>query len=279
MVSPKNLQKIAFLTAIPTILIMSIAPSQAFQLNFDPTPNVTSGTNLTAGATYKYPGVATSNGITIDAVLKIDALVNSATLSNPNNSIDRTDQGFTQNVQPSLNGPTAATTSGLEPRAAFSVSFLNQTSGNPIGLNGLTAIAQDVDGDGQITREGVRFYGANTVTTGTSLTRTTGTDLTRGAFVQGLATTTTNQMDIGSGAAYQATASYANNTSSIKFDYLYARSGTGGSLPRLNSLDLQATEAVPFEFSPTLGLVLSGMGIGLYQWRKYSKAKQSNNFG
>ena len=97
---------LSLLAVPPVVLLVIIAPSQAFTLDFSSNPTLTNGSDLQVGAEYTYSGVATDNGITIDAVLTIDGLQNSASLTN----IDVNDgPGFTENIQPQLDGPDQAT--------------------------------------------------------------------------------------------------------------------------------------------------------------------------
>ena len=51
-----------------------------------------------------------------------------------------------------------------------------------------------------------------------------------------------------------------------KTDYAFFAASTDSV-----TFDTGISSEVPFEFSPTLGLILSGFGIGLYQWRTKSK--------
>lgn len=251
-----------FLIASPVALLVNISPSKAFVVDFSSNPTLTSGTALTAGAEYTYSGVATDNGITIDAILTIDGLQNSASLVN----VDVNDQGFSENLQPQLSGPDQATTLGNEPRAEFTLTFLNQADSNPVLLDGLTVQAFDVDGDGNVIQEGVRFYDAETATGGSAISMTTGSN-SRGSYDQGLSSSVNTNPGIGNEPSNLVSSTYADGSNSFQFDYLYSSSGTGGALPRFNSLYLEAASAtaVPFKFSPTLGLVVSIIGISGYQ--------------
>lgn len=192
---------------------------------------------------------------------------------------DETVFGFDNNIQPRLTregGVPGALSAAVAPTVEFSVNFTNAANGNDLLLEGFVAQANDVDGDNNVIQEGVRFYGADTIDVGSAVTSSSGTNA-RGAFLQGESSSTNANNGIGAEASNLAIANYNSGVTTFDFDYFFTTTGSVSSsstaLPRLNSLFLQTTSVteVPFEFSPALGLVITGLGIGFHQFGKKRK--------
>ena len=269
-------EKVASFVATPLLLfLVTAAPATAFDLTFSGAPSLISGNDLQAGAQYEYSNVGVINGLTIDAVVTLDGLQNNAILAAP---FDNT-AVFDNNIQPQLTVPGGTVfgpiTLANAPTAEFSVTFTSATSGNPIELSGFTAQANDVDGDGGIIQEGVRFYGADSLAVGSGITTSSGTNA-RGAFEQGQSSSTNANPGIGEEPTNLVVGNYTGGVSTFQFDYFFTADSSAPSstaVPRLNSLLLEATSAteVPFEFSPALGLIITGLGIGFHQFGKKRK--------
>ena len=188
---------------------------------------------------------------------------------------DETNFGFDNNIQPRLTregGVTEALPAAVAPTVEFSVNFTNAANGNDLRLDGFVAQANDVDGDNSVIQEGVRFYGADTIDVGSGVTSSSGTNA-RGAFLQGESSSTNANPGIGSEASNLAIATYNSGVTTFDFDYFFTSTGSSAAVPRLNSLFLQTTSVteVPFEFSPALGLIITGLGIGFHQFGKKRK--------
>ena len=274
----KTIKKLATFIATPLLLfLVDATPGNAFTLSFDGTPSLISGADLQPGAQYEYTSIATDpvSGITIDAVVTLDGLQNNAILGSP---FDNTSV-FDDNIQPQLTVPGGTVFGPLTitdaPTAEFSVDFFNAANGNNLALSGFTAQANDVDGDGGIIQEGVRFFGADTLAVGSGITQSSGTNA-RGAFLQGQSSSTNANPGIGAEPTNLVIGGFNSDVETFQFDYFFTADASAPSstaVPRLNSLLLEATSVteVPFGFSPALGLFLSGLGISFHQFGKKRK--------
>ena len=273
-----TIKGIATFIATPLFLfLVDATPGNAFTLSFDGTPSLISGADLQPGAQYEYTNIATdpTSGITIDAVVTIDGLQNNAILGSP---FDNT-VVFDDNIQPQLTVPGGTVFGPLTladaPTIEFSVDFFNTANGSNLALSGFTAQANDVDGDGGIIQEGVRFFGADTLAVGSGITQSSGTNA-RGAFLQGQSSSTNANPGIGAEPTNLVIGGFNSDVETFQFDYFFTADASAPSstaVPRLNSLLLEATSVteVPFGFSPALGLFLSGLGISFHQFGKKRK--------
>ena len=279
--------------SIPSLFFLSSTlPAQAFTLDFSG-GTLVNGTDLQQGAQYEFTDIAAGNfsAFQVDALVTIvglqnDAILTPFTTTSPaftsNSGFDGDNFGIASNFQPQLtvaSGDTTATTLETAPTVEFSITFSNPTN-DLLALN-LAAQANDVDGDDGVIQEGIRFFDADNLVVGSGITDSSGTSA-RGDFLQGVSSSTNANPGIGDEASNLVVASFNDPLREFQFDYFFTSTGAGGALPRLNSLEISASGfivdpgvAVPFEFSPAVGLGLVGLGIGCHQVAKRKRQRIS----
>lgn len=197
-------------------------------------PVLVSGTALSVGAVYRYANAAPG----IDVRVRIDALVNGATLATIDN-----DTGLAGNFQPELNGTNARS-------AEFTFTFVAAGTTTPTSFDFVTS-AIDVDGDSVTIREYAEFSTTQQVSyyidnpTRLSVNASGPSLPTRRRFE---ATTVFTAPGIDETATQNIVSAAYTNTSS--FGYVIGTLGTGNST-RLTSLDF-ACPTAPF-VAPVVG--------------------------
>lgn len=113
-------------------ILLFISQESFSQLVFK-NPSLIQGTNLKAGATYRFSNVATD----VDALVTIDSLVNGSSVSN----IDLNGAGYNDAFQPQVKPGNIGTSYAL-----FNITFVKHNTSTAVFLSSITATNLDLDG-------------------------------------------------------------------------------------------------------------------------------------
>jgi hypothetical protein len=257
------------------LLVFDTSPSYGFQMNFSSvTGNLTNGDSNGVGATMRFNDVGTVNGTALDLV--ITTLDSYSPVNSTNNKSINTNDG-----QINIRNTTATT---------FKFSLVAADTDNPFTASEIDFGLYDIDSSTNA-QEKVILYSASdyTLPTTTALTKQTFSDRLELTSPLDQATTkATDSSTLNQDQEEHAVSFRFKNVS--EFQIGYAVSGGSNTVGRnfffagdvvFDNTTPQITsfQAVPLEFSPSLGLLLSGgglLGIKHLKKRKGSKISKLN---